>query len=336
MKTKMKKLFSLLLALVMAVSLMVPAAFANEAEEAAASLTAEESQPAPAAEAKASFTSDDPDDYDMISLADVKAFTAKIPLKAALAEEDLAKVVWSLDCNMELTESVYMDLDKYPNHTKGGSLDSFQTNKKAAMFGDIATSQITENEITYLVLTFTNACYWGTDPSAPHSSGGSYLDVCGYFNLNAKLGETALGTVAVKIVPYDDFNTMDEIYAELDEMVAFAAENTDLYVKKFSMGQSSGDIYAPMDMPYLIIADNESDVTNWLAFTEKAESDPTAVLADIAAGAYDDIKVPVMYSNVHANEVAAADGVMAFTWLLLNSAAADGKGAVGDEHTGAI
>lgn len=327
MKTKMKKLFSLLLALVMAVSLMVPAAFAEEGDAATAAPIAEESSAAPAAavEPKASFTSDDPDDYDMISLADVKTFTAKIPLEAALAEEDLAKVVWSLDCNLELTDSLYTDLDKYPNHTKGGSLDSFQTNKKTAMFADIATSQVTENDVTYLVLTFTNACYWGTDPSAPHSSGGSYLDVCGYFNLNAKLGETALGTVAVKIVPYDDFNTMDEIYAELDEMVAFAAENTDLYVKKFSMGQSSGDIYAPMDMPYLIIAAKESDVTSWLAFTEKAESDPTAVLADIAAGAYDGIKVPVMYSNVHANEVAAADGVMAFTWLLLNSAAADGK-----------
>ena len=330
MKTKMKKWFSLLLALVMAVSLMVPTAFAAEEGDPAPAAIAAENEPAPAAEAKATFTSDDPDDYDMISLADVKTFTAKIPLQAALAEEDLAKVVWSLDCNMELTGSSYMDLDKYPNHIKDGALESFQTSKKAAMFGDIATSQVTENEITYLMLTFTNACYWGTDPSAPHSSGGSYLDVCGYFDLNAKLGETALGTVAVKIVPYDDFNTMDEIYAELDEMVAFAAENTDLYVKKFSMGQSSGDIYAPMDMPYLIIAGDESDVTSWLAFTEKAESDPTAVLADIAAGKYDDIKVPVMYSNVHANEVAASDGIMSFTWLLLNSAAADGKLAYTD------
>ena len=326
MKTKMKKMFSLLLALVMAVSLMVPTAFAaEEGDPAPAAISAEENEPAvaAAAEAKASFPSDDPDDYDMISLADVKTFTAKIPLQAALAEEDLANVVWSLDCNMELTGSLYMDLDKYPNHTKGGALESFQTSKESAMFADIATTQVTENDITYLVLTFTNACYWGTDPSAPHSTGGSYLDVCGYFDLSAKLGETALGTVAVKIVPYDDFNTMNEIYAELDEMVDFAAKNTDLYVKKFSMGQSSGDIYAPMDMPYLIIAGNQSDVTNWLAFTEKAESDPTAILADIAAGKYDDIKVPVMFSNIHANEVAAADGIMAFTWLLLNSAATE-------------
>ena len=261
----------------------------------------------------------------MISLADVKTFTAKLPLTAALSDEDLANVVWSLDCNKELTGSLYLDFAKYPNHKDGGELSTWQTNRKAPMFTDMATSQITENDITYLVLTFKNACYWDTDPSAPHSSGGSYLDVCGYFDLSAKLGDTKLGTVATKVVPYDDFNTMAEIYAELDEMVSFAKANTDLYVEKFSMGKSSGDIYKAMDMPYLIVAGDKADVSEWLAFTKKAESNPTAVLADIAAGKYDNIKVPVMYSNVHANEVAAADGVMAFTWLLLKSAAAEGK-----------
>ena len=316
---KMKKMMALLLALVLAVSLMVPTAFAAEEE------TGAQQDVETTAEAAASFTSDDPDDYDMISLADVKTFTAKLPLTEALSDEDLANVVWSLDCNKELTGSLYMDLEKYPNHKDGGELSTWQTNGKAAMFTDMATSQITENGTTYLVLTFKNACYWGNDPSAPHSSGGSYLDVCGYFDLSAKLGDTTLGTVATKVVPYDDFNTMAEIYTELDEMVSFAEENTDLYVEKFSMGKSSGDIYEAMDMPYLIVAGDKADVSEWLAFTEKAESDPTAVLADIAAGKYDDIKVPVMFSNVHANEVAATDGIMSFTWLLLKAAAADGK-----------
>ena len=83
MKTKMKKMISLLLALVMAVSLMVPTAFATEGEE---PVPQAEAAIVPAAEPKASFTSDDPADYDMISLADVKTFTAKIPLAAAIAE----------------------------------------------------------------------------------------------------------------------------------------------------------------------------------------------------------------------------------------------------------
>lgn len=78
--------------------------------------------------------------------------------------------------------------------------------------------------------------------------------MCGYFNLTAKLGETALGSAAVKIVPYDSFHTMQEIYEDLDNMVTYAADNTNLYVKKFSMGTSSGAIYEPLDMPYMILA----------------------------------------------------------------------------------
>jgi hypothetical protein len=84
---KMKKLLAMLLALTMTVSLMIPTVFAEEInpEDPAG-------EPAPQAEVAASFTSDDPDDYDMISLADVKTFTAKLPLTAALSDEDLAKV----------------------------------------------------------------------------------------------------------------------------------------------------------------------------------------------------------------------------------------------------
>ena len=118
---------------------------------------------------------------------------------------------------------------------------------------------------------------------------------------------------------------MQEIYEDLDNMVTYAAENTNLYVKKFSMGKSSGVIYDPMDMPYMILAKNAQAVSEWLAFCDKAETDPTGTLKDIAAGKYDDLKIPVMYSNIHPNEVAATDGVMAFAWMLIESAAADGK-----------
>ena len=128
----------------------------------------------------------------------------------------------------------------------------------------------------------------------------------------------------MKIAPYDSFHTMDEIYTELDEMVA-AAKDSGVFVQKYSMGKSSGDIYDALDMPYLIVAKDQATVTKWLEFTEKAETQPDQVLADIKAGKYDDIKVPVMFSNIHANEVAATDGIMEFAWMLVNAAAGDGK-----------
>ncbi len=182
-------------------------------------------------------------------------------------------------------------------------------------------------------MTFDNNIYFysryvsnAADPSAPHSNGGSYLDVCGFFDLTAELNGESLGSVATKVVPYDSFNTMQEIYEELDEMEAFAKENTNLYVKQEVMGQSSGVIYDPMDIPYLIVAKDKNAVDKWLAFTEDAESDPSAVLAELEktnGGKYSDLKVPVMYSNIHSNEVAATDGIMSFAWSLLNSASSD-------------
>ena len=152
------------------------------------------------------------------------------------------------------------------------------------------------------------------DYSAPHSNGGAYMDVCGYFNLSVSADATTLGMAneSIKVVPYIGFHTMYEIYAEIPK-IAEAGKNNGLYAKEFSMGLSS----AGRNMPYLIVASDESAVNNWLELADEAEKNPTKVLADIKAGKYDDIKVPVIYSNIHANEVAASDGIMDFAWKLV-------------------
>lgn len=42
----------------------------------------------------------------------------------------------------------------------------------------------------------------------------------------------------------------------------------------------------------------------WQEIKAEAESDPTALLKKLESGALGDYQVPVMYSNIHANEVA--------------------------------
>ena len=268
----------------------------------------------------------------MISLSEARSYKVMIPVDG---EVDPAKVVWTMTRD---AARPYNDAAKYPNQIdidcKGVSLDAWKNTAGENFFSDVVTTVETVDGQNYVVAQFSADTYfyasnWYTgetyaDYSAPHANGGSYLDPCGWFFLSASVDGKVLGAAEVKIAPYDSFHTMAEMYADMDAMVEFAAANTDLYVEEFSMGTSSGEIYEAMDMPYLLVVDDASSVEEWLAFTVAAETKPTETLAAIEAGEYDDLRVPVLYSNVHANEVAASDGIMKFGWMLLEAAAADG------------
>lgn len=151
------------------------------------------------------------------------------------------------------------------------------------------------------------------DFSAPHNNGGAYLDLCGYYTLNVTAGDEAVGSIHTKIVPYDSFRTVYELYDDID---ALAATDTDLYVAKESMGQTTVDGY---DMPYLIVADSKESVDKWLAYTDLVESDPDLALTKLANGDFDDLRVPMFASNVHSNENAAVNGILEFAHLLLEN-----------------
>lgn len=274
-----------------------------------------------------------------INLSSPRTFKAMIPVDMTETEaaEAAKTVVWSLipDEGKE-----YLDPALYPNHTEGGPLDSWLCQDGTTpFFTDVVTSVETAEGQVYLTVTFATGIYfytssknqagetvWTPDYSVPHANGGFYMDLCGYYDLTALLDGQALGAAPLKISPYDNFHTMAEIYAEIDEMVAFAAEHTDLYVVKGSMGQSQGDNgLAPLDMPYLIVAGSKAAVDKWQTIKTQAERDPSALIQSIQNGSLGDYQVPVLYSNVHANEVSASDGVVKFTWMLLEAAAADGK-----------
>lgn len=267
---------------------------------------------------------------DMISLSADRTFQVKIPVAMTEAEAAAAaqNVVWSL---IPVANSDYLDPELFPNLTEGGAMSEWKTQAGTPLFENLTTTVEADGEQAVLVLEFNNICYFygrngKPDYSAPHSNGGAYMDVCGYFDLTAAVEGEKLGSVEVKIAPYDKFHTMKEIYEELDKMVAFADENTDLYVVKKSMGMSQGDNgLESLDMPYLVVAKSEAAVEKWQKIVADAKADPSAVLAALKDGTLGDYQVPVMYSNVHANEVAAADGIVNFAWMLLKAAAGDGK-----------
>ena len=316
------KWLSLILALAMCLSLVSLPAAAAEAETTAA----------PAA----SFVNTTEDGGEnAISLTAERTFKVMLPVDMTLAQAQAAaaEAVWSL---VPDETQDYLDDALFPNQTEGGSLDTWMCKDGETPFftGLVSSAEEADGQV-YVTLTFANSCYFLDDFSVPHTNGGYYMDVCGYFNLTAQAGDETLGSVGVKIAPYDQFHTMDELYAELDEMVAFAAENTDLYVEKFSMGMSQGDNgLESLDMPYLIVARDKAAVEKWQEIKEEAENDPSALIAKIENGTLGEYQVPVMYSNVHANEVAASDGVLAFAWMLVEAAASESGTIDYDKLTG--
>lgn len=319
-QTSLRRLLSMLMAVAILLSLCAVPAAAAEDNAPAASVV--------------NTSNDGGENY--ISLTTERTFKASIPVDMTEEEAQAAaeSVTWSL---LRDENQPYLDAELYPNQSAGGPLDSWIcTDGSTPLFSNIQTSVETVDGQVCLTVTFENGIYfysqnrqtgeWYTDASAPHSNGGSYLDVCGYFDLTALQDDVVLGSAAVKIVPYDSFHTMSEIYEEIDAIVEFAAQNTDLYVEKLSMGSSQGDLgLESLDMPYLIVAKDREAVENWVALTEEAEEDPSSVLAQIEAGTLTDYQVPVMYSNIHSNEVSASDGILAFTWMLMEAAAGSGE-----------
>ena len=247
--------------------------------------------------------------------------TATVTLPTNLTENELAA---AMDAGLSLsldrdTQRGYLNPEKFPNPYQGGPLDSWKTQRDTQMFqvDDYGFAFDDDGKVS-LVLYLNISCYFANrsgsvDYSAPHSNGGAYLDLCGYYTLRVTADGKDIASCHAKVVPYDSFRTVYELY---DDLEALAATDTDLYVSKESMGQTTTDGY---DMPYLIVADSKESVDKWLAYTDLVESDPDLALTKLANGDFDDLRVPMFASNVHSNENAAVNGILEFAHLLLEN-----------------
>lgn len=247
--------------------------------------------------------------------------TATVTLPTNLTENELAA---AMDAGLSLsldrdTQRGYLNPEKFPNPYQGGPLDSWKTQRDTQMFqvDDYGFAFDDDGKVS-LVLYLNISCYFANrsgsvDYSAPHSNGGAYLDLCGYYTLRVTADGKDIASCHAKVVPYDSFRTVYELYDDLEDL---AAMDTDLYVAKESMGQTTVDGY---DMPYLIVADSKESVDKWLAYTDLVESDPDLALTKLANGDFDDLRVPMFASNVHSNENAAVNGILEFAHLLLEN-----------------
>ena len=236
------------------------------------------------------------------------------------------KVTWTLHRNAPYANPA--DGKFIPLH---GEEKMFPNEKETIDFATISFSNANESgepfsmksfktklEDSTLKLNFTTTpVNSGTNDSIPHESGGRFLDICGEFTLTAELDGVTLASLDhVTIKPYASFHTMWEMF---DELQRLAEEGDDdgttstPYVEYGVMGKSC----LGYDMPYLIVARDSASVQKWLELSERAEETGTAVMEELQNSGDEDYQVPVLYSNVHANEVAAADGILEFARQLI-------------------
>ncbi len=320
------KAFSLLLALVLTLSLAV---------NSAAAVSFQDMNPKDDALLGTKFNVDAT--ITLVTGKDGKDVSLSIPV-SGMSKEALAAAITAGTVTLALERDdsrPYVNEELFPYAYAGGDLNSWMIEgKDEHQFTDIKLTANEKNGKAVLDVSFhVNNYFYSTnrrtgettpDYSVPHVNGSYYIDLCGYFDLTAKNSGKAIGSAPVKVAPYENFNTMWEIYKELDTIAANGTKNG-LYVERFSMGQST----AGRDMPYLIVADSKASVSKWLALTEQAETDPDAVLAQIKSGKLDEIRVPVMYSNIHPDEVAATDGVLDFAKMITSEKTIDYKTLTG-------
>lgn len=242
--------------------------------------------------------------------------THDIVIETNKTEEALKAAVDANTINFALNrdkERGYLDPELYPFPSEGGPISDW-TDKTGAEVIRIESIEVVGSTLKIKVNTSGTEYYTTRDESAPddikkvysinHTNNGTWLDKCGYYDFTATVNGEKLGSVHAKVVPYDSYRTPYELFDELEVLKAYKG---DRYVEVGSIGHSTIDKY---DTPYVVVAGDKKDVDAWLKYVELSESNPTKVLADIKAGKYNDLKVPVYVSNCHTNENSAINGIM--------------------------
>ena len=155
--------------------------------------------------------------------------TATVTLPTNLTENELAA---AMDAGLSLsldrdTQRGYLNPEKFPNPYQGGPLDSWKTQRDTQMFqvDDYGFAFDDDGKVS-LVLYLNISCYFANrsgsvDYSAPHSNGGAYLDLCGYYTLRVTADGKDIASCHAKVVPYDSFRTVYELYDDLEALAAY-------------------------------------------------------------------------------------------------------------------
>jgi len=254
---------------------------------------------------------------DVISLSNERTFEVIIPLGADISKDEAEKIrdtaVWSLTREA----GMQTDTERFPYQFLGGDLEDWKVwGKDEPLFTSIETTGVRKDDSLGLKLTFSNVYFFGTGRvDSPRGNRNVILDYTGEYTLACKDGNgNVIGQTTVRVNPYDDYRTNSELAAEVAAAKLYIDGRDDMYAEILSLGTST-DGY---DMPYIIIADSQATLTKYQEMKKIAETNPQSLMDQVAVGTLD-YKVPILYSNIHADEHPGADAPMNFVWDLAMS-----------------
>ena len=261
------------------------------------------------------------DEFDAISLTASRTFEAVAPVGTDSVDElakkiEAGKVQWSLSRDHGIR-----DEKDFPNQCLGGALEEWKTvatkaQDTTSFFDNIKTTAVEINGKPALKVQFSNKMLYGIDGIDGRSRGivrSAMLDYTGSFDLTCTVDGNEVGSTSVDVRPYDTYRTQEEIDAELPKLVDQAKKNG-LYAKVEQIGTSAQG--RPINA--LFVAKTAGDLDKYLALAEQMETDPAALQKKVENGSLD-YKVPVMYSNIHSDEIVGSDGVMEFARELVKN-----------------
>ena len=263
---------------------------------------------------------------DAISLLDARSFTAKV--KVDMTKEELEKAITDGAFQWTLSRGAGMqDASMFPYQYLGGKLEDWKCEKTEAqergpLFENIKQTAVAEGDAVYLQLSFdakTMFGYNGVDGRGRKVVRNKVLDYTGEYTLACTNGDVKLGETSVWVRPYDSFYTQSQVDKKMDELAA-RANAAGIYGKVEQIGTSS----AGYPMRAIFVSASSSDLSNSQALSKRAESEPAKVQSEIKNGSLK-YKVPVMYSNVHADEIIGPDSCLDFVEALVEAAEGDGK-----------
>lgn len=253
-----------------------------------------------------------------LSMTEERSYRVVVPFDDMTAEElEQLEIQWTIARTMD---EVPNDPQLFPYQYLGGALEDWKTvhtkdrwlgedYPSIPLFKDIQTTvQIVEGK-PCLVLTFANEKLLGFDGIDVRDRANvraAMMDYVGTYHFSLIVGGTAVAQTDIDFRPYDAYRSQAEVDAEIPVAVQEAKDNG-IYAESVEIGKSAQN----RPIQAVFVAESKQDLEDYQKLRERMMNDPEAVLAELRAGTLR-YKVPVMYSNVHADEIVGTDAVMEF------------------------